>query len=87
MKNAPSSFQTNFVFEKNSNFPNVYDDLLPTLENNTTSQIIAKNLIARHQARQNYIKHESSSKIKQAFKYQVWTYSDLIYNTGDRGYY
>ena len=39
-----------------------------------------------HQARQNYIKNESS-KIKQALKHQVQTYSDVIFNTGDLIFY
>ena len=69
------------------NFPSVCDDLLPALENKTTSEIVAKNLNALYQARKNYIKSESSSKIKQALKHQVWTYSDVIYNTGDLVYY
>ena len=69
------------------NFSKVCDDLLPALENKTTSEIVAKNLNALHQARQNYIKSESSSKIKQALKHQVQTYSDVIYNTGDLVYY
>ena len=71
---------------KNPNFPNVCDDLSPALENKT-SEIVAKNLDALHQARQNYIKKESLSKIKQALKHQVRTYNDLIYNTGDLVYY
>ena len=60
---------------------------MPALESKTTSEIVAKNLNALHQARQNYIKSEFSSKIKQALKHQVQTCSDLIYNTGDLVYY
>ena len=48
-----------------------------------TSEIVAKNLNTLHQARQNYIKSEFSSKIKQVLNHQVRTYSDVIYNTGD----
>ena len=36
----------------------------------------------KHQARQNHIQSESSSKIKLALK-KVLAYSDIIYNTGD----
>ena len=50
---------------------------MPALENKT-SEIVAKNLNALHQARQNYIKIESSSKIKQALKHHVRTYSEVI---------
>ena len=59
---------------------------MPALENKT-SEIVAKNLNALHHARQSYIKNESSSKIKQALKHQVRTYSDVIYNTGDLVHY
>ena len=87
LKNVHGFSPNQLVFGKNPNFPNVCDDLLPALENKTTSEIVAKNLNALHQARQNYIKSEPSSKIKQALKHQVQTYSDVIYNTGDLVYY
>ena len=74
------------VLGKNLNCPNICDDLLPALENKT-SEIVAKNLNALHQARQNYIKTESSSKIKQALRHQVRTYSGVMYNAGDLVYY
>ena len=60
---------------------------MPALENKIASEIVAKNLSALHQARQNYIKSESLSTIKHALKHQVWTYRDIIYNTGDLVYY
>ena len=59
---------------------------MPALENKA-SKIVTKNQNALHQARQNYIKSKSSSKIKQALKHQVGTYSDIIYNTGDLVHY
>ena len=59
---------------------------MPALENKA-SKIVTKNQNALHQARQNYIKSKSSSKIKQALKHQVGSYSDIIYNNGDLVYY
>ena len=82
-KNVHGFSLNRLVFGKYSNFPNVCDDLLPALENKTTSAITAKNLNALHQAIQNYIKSESSSKIKQALKHYVRTYSDVKHDTGD----
>ena len=41
------------VLGKILNFLNVFDDLLPALENKTTKETVAKNLNALHQARQN----------------------------------
>ena len=67
---------------ENLNFENVCDDRLPALENKTTSEIVAKNLNTLHQAGQNHIQSESSSKIKLALK-KVLAYNDIIYNTGD----
>ena len=87
LKNVHGFSPNQLVFGKNPNFPNVCDDLLPALENKTTSEIVAKNLNALHQARQNYIKSESSSKIRQALKHQFQTYSDIIYNTDNLVYY
>ena len=76
-KNVHGFSLNRLVFGKYSNLPNVCDDLLPALENKTTSAITAKNLNALHQAIQNYIKSESSSKIKQTLKHYVRTYSDV----------
>ena len=86
LKNVYGFSLNQLIFGKNPKFPSVYDDLLPALENKT-SEIVAKNLNVLHQARKSCIKSESSSKIKQALKYQVQTYSYEIYNTGDLVYY
>ena len=67
-KNVHGFSPNKLVFGKNLNFPNVCDDLLPALENKTTSKTVARNINTLHQARQNYRKNESSSKIKQVFK-------------------
>ena len=68
------------------NFSKICDDLLPALENKTTSEIVAKNINAVHQARRDYIKSGYSSKMKLALKHQVRTYSDIICITGDLVY-
>ena len=82
-----ASPQVNLFLGKNPNFSNVCDDLMPALENKTTSGIVAKNLNELHQAKQNCIKSESSFKIKQALKHQVRTYGNVIHNTGRLVYY
>ena len=58
LKNVYGFSPNQLVLGKNLNFKNICDDLLPALENKT-SEIVAKNLNAPHQARQNYIKSES----------------------------
>ena len=75
------------VFGKNPNFPNVSSDNLPALENKSSSEVVTDNLNALHSARQNFIKSEASSKLKQALKHQTRSYTDVIYNTGDIVYY
>ena len=87
LKNVHGLSPNQLVFREKLNFTNVCDDLLSALENKTTSEIVAKNLNAPQQARQKYLKSESSSKMKQALKHQVRTYSEVIYNTGDLVYY
>ena len=87
LKNVHGFSPNQLVSDQNPIFPNIFNDLLPVLENKTTSEIVAKNLNALHQARQNYIKSESSSKIRQALKHQFQTYSDIIYNTDNLVYY
>ena len=42
--------------EKSPIFPNVSDDLLPALENKTTSQTVAENRKALHSANKKFIK-------------------------------
>ena len=52
------------VFGFNTNFPCVISDLPPALEATTSSEIVRKNLEALHSARENYIKAESSERIR-----------------------
>ena len=56
LKNVDGFIPNQLVWKKDAHFPNVCDDLLPALENKKTSEIIAKNLNALHQARKYYIK-------------------------------
>ena len=74
------------VFGRNPNFPNVCDNALPALEGKTTSEI-RDNLNAMHLACQQFIKEESSDRLRRAIKHQTRTYSDIRYNTGDLVYY
>ena len=50
------------------------------------SEVLAQNLNVLYTVTQNYIKNESSSKIKQALK-QTRTYIDIIDSKGDVEYY
>ena len=49
---------TSSFLVKNTIFPNVSSDNLPTLENKSSSEIVTDNLNVLHSARQNFIKSE-----------------------------
>ena len=87
LKNVNGFSPNQLVFGKNPNFPNVCDDRLPALQNKSTCEIVADNLNALHAARQNFIKSESSKKIRDALRHKTRTFSDVVYNNGDIVYY
>ena len=87
LKNVYGFSPNQLVFGKNPNHPNVCDNKLPALEGKTTSEIVADNLNAMHSARQQYLKSESSDKLRRALRHQTRTYSNVRYNTGDHVYY
>lgn len=68
---------------KTLDFPNILNVQVSVLENKTSNKVVAENFNAQHNARHNYIWAESSSKLKQADRYQTRNYSNIIYNTGD----
>ena len=53
----------------------------------TCSKIVAKNLSAMHDARQDFIKSESDKKLRRALRRQIRTSSEVKYVTGDKVYY
>lgn len=74
------------VFGKNPKIPTTIDSSLPTLENRTTSEILAENLNAMNAARQNFLKSESEEKVKRALRRNVSGAVDHKYFDGDRVY-
>ena len=87
LKNVHGFSPNQLVFGRNPNYPNVCDNSLPALEGRTTSEMVADNLNAMHSARHQYIKSESSDKLRRALRHQKRTYSDIKYTTGDLVYY
>ena len=75
------------VFGKNPKLPNVLADKPPALYSETTHDIIRTNLNALHNARQAFIKSESSEKIRRALRHNIRSSGDVKYVTGDRVYY
>ena len=75
------------VFGHNGNLPSVVTDLPPALESSTSSDIVKENLQAIHAARTNYIKAESNEKIRRALRHNVRTYSEEIFEVGNKVFY
>ena len=75
------------VFGFNPNLPSVLNDFLPALEPTISSEIVRKNLEALHKARENFIKAESSEKIKRALRHKTRTFSDETFESGEKVFY
>ena len=56
------------VFGTNVNLPSVITDLVPALESFTSSDIARQNVNGLHDTKKNFIKAESSERIKQALQ-------------------
>ena len=80
-----SSYQ--LVFGKNPNLPSVFENKLPALEGITSSKLIASHLNAMHKAREEYIKLESSEKLRRAMRSKTRTHSNVTYFHGDEVFY
>ena len=71
------------VFGFNINTPTVLIDQLLALEAVTTSEMARTNLNALHAARKSFIEAESSEKIWRALRFNVRTYADEEFVTGN----
>ena len=91
---AKNSLQNSFgyspnqlVFGRNVNLPSVDHDNLPALSNSTSSQLVRENLEALHRARENFVKAESSERIRRALRKNIRTYSEVEFVPGEKIYY
>jgi hypothetical protein len=75
------------VFGFNPNLPNVMSDLPPALDGTTSSDVVRNNLEALHSARENYVKAESSERIRRALRHKTRTYSDQVFVNGELVFY
>ena len=71
----------------NVTLPSVLTGKPPALDSPCQSDLIGKKLAAIYSARQNFIKAESSERLKRAFRHQVRTYSEENHEAGDKVYY
>ena len=75
------------VFVRNVNLSSVLNNEMPALESFTKSDIVRMNLDAMHKARGNFIKAESSERIRRALRHKVRTYPDQQYENGEQVLY
>ena len=87
LQNVNGYSPNQLVFGANISLPSVVTDQPPALEPTTQSEIIRKKLSVIHNARKNFIKSESSEKIRRALNHQVRTFSEEVYIPGEKVYY
>ena len=75
------------VFGKNVNLPAIFDDKPPALGSAYKSDIVRENLNAFHEARKNFVKAESSERIRRALKHNIRTYSEEVFESVDQVYF
>ena len=75
------------VFGKNPNFPSVFIDKPPALEEKTSSEIIANQLKAMHATRKDSIEAAASEKLRRVIKAKTRVFTGIIYQPGDLGCY
>ena len=67
----------------NPKLPNIISNRPPALKGLSESKIVASNLGSMNEARKAFIKSESSEKISHALRYNLRSYKDAIFTTGD----
>lgn len=75
------------VMGKNPSLPNIIDNSLPAMEETSASKQLEDNLRAMRKAREEFVKAESSAKIKRAIKSQVRTCNDVTIENGEKVLY
>ena len=75
------------VFGFNPALPNVYENNAPQLEAKSTSKVVADNINAMHSSRVDFLKNESSEKIRRALLHQVRSTDVDDLKNGDSVYY
>jgi len=75
------------IFGKNPNFPSVVTDKLPAMRTDHTSITVEENLRAMRAARENYVKAESSDRIKRALRHNVRTSCEANFLNGESVYF
>ena len=74
------------VFGESCRFPSVVTDNLPTYDVATT-EVMKKKLQVMQSAKENFVKAESSDRVKRALRHKTRTFSDANYTSGEQVYY
>ena len=75
------------VFGKNPNFPSVIRDKVPALTAENLCDTVQKNLSAMKSARENFIKSESSERIKRALSHNIRSAVEQHFSNGEKVFY
>ena len=86
LQNCNGYAPNQLVMGKNVNLPSLISDKPPAYKSSST-EIVRQHLNAMHSARENFLKADSSRRIRKAFNSQVRTYSEVIYEAGEKVYF
>ena len=75
------------VFGRNPNFPNIMINKMPANNSVCISRYLSETLNAMHTARQSFIEHERSERIRRALLRKTRSFSDEIFSLGDMVYF
>ena len=75
------------VFGSSFILPSADSDAPPAMNTATSSDLVRENLNASHKALENFVKSESSDRIRRALKNNVHTYSEVDFQPEERVYY
>ena len=67
--------------------PSLQSDRPPALSEESTSDMVRKNLNCIHAARQAHIRSESCEKVRRALRHNIRTSGEVKYVTGDKVYF
>ena len=74
------------VFGRNVLLPSVENSDPPALDI-PQSEMVRNNLNALHNARENFVKAEASERLKRALKHNIRTYSEEVFDQGEKVFY
>ena len=79
LANVYGSSPSQLVFGRNGSFPSVIHDKLPALDNEFSTEYMRKSLDVLHSARENYVKAESSDKLRRALRLKTRTHTAKLF--------